>query len=688
VRSAGRLAPLALTFLLGMAGLLLPGAAGDVSSFVWLGVFPGLALARLLLPAAPAGTRWTLGLALSPLAATVAGWALLQTGQPLPLAARMVALGSWIVFAGGEVRALDAGARLEADAPGDRVAWAWMLAAALFVALPVLVNPWARVRSDTWVHAGIVFEIAERGLPPQDPRFAGLQLNYVWFYNLFIALLDALRGGSPFTGMAAANVCWMGAQVAVGWQLAWTLWRQRAAARPVLPLLLLGLNAGALLLWPLWFVRAFVGQVTGLAEAGRIAANMPFGTVDVVQRLVAPFAYMVNSWDKYTLGTAIGYAYLLMLVILWAAARWLDPASRAAVSNGETAERGAWRWLAVAFVAAAGTMLFHSVVGLSVIPVALGACAVYALLARGDAALGPSWRAWALAAALAAGLLATWPYFHSIASGWSAGRSGVRHHYLRIGWRMPWTLLTACGVAAAAAWPALRGALAERRRGPLWLGLWTLGMVAFACVVHLPQDNEHKFVWQVFVPLAMLGGPGLSGLFAWVRRRVGAPLAGLAGFLAFVAPSALFLRGYLGDPAGRTAYEVVRAPGERELYAWVRTRTPAGAVFADHHARDVLLVEGRRRLFLGTARAPDVAAFPSGEMAHRRAVLEDLYGTARLLAADAACLDSLGAPAFVLYRAEDFPEEAPWAALDADSTRFRRVYADSLGHRVYRLRPR
>src|SRR5262245_12168216 len=172
-----------------MAGLLLPGAAGDVSSFVWLGVFPGLALARLFLPAAPAGTRWTLGLALSPLAASVAGWALIAAGQPLTLAARMVALGSWIVFAGGEVRALDAGDRAEAEAPNDRVAWAWLLGAALFVALPVLVNPWTRVRSDTWVHAGIVFDIAERGLPPQDPRFAGLQLNYVWFYNLFIALL-------------------------------------------------------------------------------------------------------------------------------------------------------------------------------------------------------------------------------------------------------------------------------------------------------------------------------------------------------------------------------------------------------------------------------------------------------------------------------------------------------------------
>ena len=49
---------LGATLVLGVAGLLLPGIAGDVASFVWLGVFPGLALVRLLLPGSPTPTRW------------------------------------------------------------------------------------------------------------------------------------------------------------------------------------------------------------------------------------------------------------------------------------------------------------------------------------------------------------------------------------------------------------------------------------------------------------------------------------------------------------------------------------------------------------------------------------------------------------------------------------------------------
>ena len=680
MNAARRWAPLAITFVLGVAGLALPGVVGDLASFVWLGVFPGMALARLLVPAAPPATRWTLGIALSPLAAAVAGLALIEAGQPLPAAARLVGLVSWILFAGGEAQSMVSPAPAADDAPGDRSAWAWALGSALFVALPVLLNAWTRYRSDTWVHAGIVYEISERGLPPQDPRFAGMRLNYVWFYNLFLALLDSLRGGSPFTAIVAANVCWMGAQVALSWQLAWTLWRERAAARAALPLMVLGLNAGALLLWPLWLLRAVVGDVRGLAEARRIVTEARWGTVDVIHQLNAPYAYMVNSWDKFTIGTALGYAYLLLLVLLWAAARWLE-ASRPDAGPGA---RGAWRWLVVAFAAAAGTMLFHSVVGLSVIPVGLGTCLVFAFLARRDAVLGNPARQGALAVALGAGLLVTLPYFRSIVTGWEAEHSGVAHRYLELGWRMPWTLLTACGVAAAAAWPGLKRAWTERRRAALWLAVWTLGMTAFACVVHLPQNNEHKFVWQVFAPLALLGGAGFPALLAGVRRRLGAPLAAALLAIAFLLPSALFLVGYAADPAGASAPETRRGPGERELYAWVRTHTPTDAVFADDHGRDVLLVESRRRLLVGTVYGPEKAAFPSGEMAHRRAVMADLYGAANELAADAACLDSLGAPAYVLYRAEDHDGRSPWTALDADSTAFERVYADTLGHRVYR----
>src|ERR1051326_8504597 len=205
-------------------------------------------------------------------------------------------------------------------------------------------------------------------LPPQDPRFAGQPLHYVWFYNLFLALLGSLRpGSSPFTHMATANACWIGLEVWLGWQVAWAIWRERTPARAALPLLLTGLNAGALLLWPLGLLRAAVGEVRGPAELARILHLVRLDRVEVMHQLSAPFAWMVNSWDKFMLGTALGYAYLLLLVSLWAGVRWLSDAR----AGRDPAAPPPWRWLLVAFVSAAGMMLFHSVVGLSVIPTTL-----------------------------------------------------------------------------------------------------------------------------------------------------------------------------------------------------------------------------------------------------------------------------------------------------------------------------
>jgi hypothetical protein len=682
VKFTGGIRLLGASLLLGVAGLLLPGAPGDIASFVWLGVFPGLALVRLLLPGAPTATRWPLGLALSPLTAAVAGWLLVHGGQPLPIAARLVGVAGWLLYAGGEARGLGRSTASDADAPASRAVWGWSLAAAAFVAIPYLVSAYVRVRSDTWVHAAIAWEITLRGLPPHDPRMAGLPLSYVWFYNLFVALCAALRPGcSPFTVMAVANVWWIVTLVWLGWQLAWATWRERGAAGPTLTLLLTGLNAGALFLWPLWFLRALVGETRGMEEVHRVLAGLHWDSVDVIYQLSAPFAYMVNSWDKYMVGTALGYGYLLLMVSLWAGMRWLtEPRNERPPGSPP-----AWRWLLVTGVAGMGMMLFHSVVGMSVIPVAVVACAVLAVLSWRGAVELPASRAWALAAASLAGMTAGWPYFRSIISGWSPERSGVTQRYFHLGWEMPWTLVTACGIAALAAWPGIRRALAERRVAALWLLAWTAGMLGFALIIHLPLDNEVKFVWQVFAPLAILGGLGFPALLASWRRRLGAPVATALIAVCFVAPSAMLFCGYVMDPAAAYAPVTHRAPGEDSLYAWIRTRTPASAVFVDNHFRDVLYVEGRRALLLGTPAGPDKAGFPFGVLIRRSAVMGDLYGPASDLAGDVAVLEPVRAPIYVLYRAHDFPGAAPWVKVEADSSDFERVY-DADGFRVYRLR--
>ena len=238
----------------------------------------------------------------------------------------------------------------------------------------------------------------------------------------------------------------------------------------------------------------------------------------------------------------------------------------------------------------------------------------------------------------------------------------------------------------AIARPALRRVFAERRIAGVWLALWTAGMTVFALVVHLPEWNESKFVWQVFAPLAILGGASLPGAWAAWRARLGRPAAVALALFLFVLPSALFLRGYLADPRNRSAVETHPEPGELELHAWLREHTPSDAVLLDHHSRDLLLVQARRRMLAGHPHAAERAAFPREELARRRAVSADLYGAADSLDADAALLAGLGAPAYIVYRASDFLDGAPWVALDADRARFERVY-DSGRFLVYRWRP-
>ncbi len=665
--------------LVAVGGLSLPGLPGQIGAYTWLGLFPGLAAARLFAPRADAWTRWTLGLALSPLVAALAGWGLLALGQPLDTAARVVGIAGWLLFAGGEARRpLAAPVTDDATAPPSRFAIGAVIACAAFVAIPPLVNAWVLVRSDTWIHAALVREIQHHGVPPQDPRFAGLPLNYVWIFNLFVALCVSLRGQDPFVFMALFNVAGMAALVALAWHLAWAAWGRERDARGAVLTLVLGLNAGAWLLWPLRLVKALKGDVTGWPEVQRQLETTKLASTDVLYFLQAPFAWMVNFWDKWTIGTALGYAYVLMLVYFWAFARFL--------AGGDP------RWVVAGGLAAAGMMLVHGVVGLSVLPVSLGAFAL-AMLLRPRAPWLPGVRP--LAAFAGVTLLAcaaTAPYVMAISSGWDAHQSGLQHHYLQPGWQMPWTILTALALPGLLLPAGLRRMTGERRGLAAWLAIWALGMLAFSLVVHLPEGNEHKFVFQLLVPLAVLAGPAFGPALERWRARLGAPGYAVLIAVLFGVPLVLFQFGYAVDPMRRLEPALNPRPGEAALYRWIRTTAPETAVFTDHRSRDLVMVRGERRLLAGTTFGPERAAFPLGELLQRRRRMADLYADdpAAPLHVDSLAITVrplAGAPLYVLYRPEDWADgRAPWARLDADSVHFHTAY-DRDGYRVYEFRP-
>ena len=664
--SRAALSVLALTSLV-LAGTLLPGSLGAWAIYAALGLFPGLALARIAPLEGGRIARNALGLAIAPLASASCGWALIAAGMPIPAAARLVAAlgwGAWVWLT------LRGPAPAEAPEPGARFAIGWAVGAALVVALPLFANPYLRVRSDAWVHGGIVWEILERGIPPQDPRFAGLPLNYVWFFNLFVAMATALKGGDPFVFMAIFDSVNLAATMLLAWTIGRRLWDARAAAGCAM-LLGLGFNAGVWLLWPLRLLRALVGHDRGWPEVARELSGLHLRSTDVIFSLSAPFAYMASFLDKFLLGTALNYGYLMMTLYLWALVAWLDGGGRAALV-----------WAAAA---AAGMLLFHGVVGLSVVPVMMGVLVVAALAGRRASWLpSPSRLLWFASASLV-GALAAAPYTLAISRGWAPERSGLRHSYF--GWDrwMLWTLVSAIAVALWIARRPLRQVFVERRAAAAVLALFAGAMGLFAAVVKLPSMNHVKFVHETFVPIALIGGPALVPEVRGWAKRFGWPVAIIGFSLVFAGPPALTLFGYLSDRAGRTAPETTWAPGEPALCEWIRRETPATAVLVDNQLRPALMVRARRQLLLGSKSGPEMAAFPLAQVEERRAVMTDLYGPLAAPERDVAVLGRLGRPVYVLYRRADFATGPfPGDRVAGDAGRFASVY-DRDGFVLYRL---
>jgi hypothetical protein len=60
-----------------------------------------------------------------------------------------------------------------------------------------------------WMHADIMYRIAQGDLLPEDPALAGLQLAYPWGGHVYQALLSYVLGSTPLLSYAWTNVLWL-----------------------------------------------------------------------------------------------------------------------------------------------------------------------------------------------------------------------------------------------------------------------------------------------------------------------------------------------------------------------------------------------------------------------------------------------------------------------------------------------
>jgi len=591
---------------------------------------PGHALARLLRPAAPAGERALLALALSPWLVAAPAAALAAAGAGTAAAARAALALAAALCAAAALRARGVPAP---GGPGARAVAAIACAWAALVAAMFAVNPHLAPRSDGWFHAAVVEQIAARGLPVEDPAFAGLPLLYFWGHDLWAALWVALAPAlAVWTPLAAFNVAAAAAVVLAVDALAVRLGARGGTRSLAAGLALLGPAPFA---WLAPAARALTGETRGAAE---FAAFFEAGASSALRALSEGMLHPSLAFfgDKFLVPTPFALGLALFPAIL---AAWHDAAVAPRASAAAT------------LAALAGAALFvHTVVGLTVLLLA----AAWGLPALAG---GPALRRAALVtgAALAVALAAHTPYLLAVAGG-KQGQLGPGFG-AAAAWSFAWG--GAAVVPAGFAWLVARARHAPPARHALWVAVV---LASLALGLRLPENNQSKFLNLLLLalaPAAALGWASAAARLAPAARRALAACAAAA----LVPGAALALWGFAAEHGREEEPWHRAAPGARAAWSWARARTAPDAIVADAGGgSDMTVLAARSALWGGGHVERDWGHAATALEARRRAARE-LGSGAPLSKQTRALLRGLGREVLVVERASDTTAASPPARL-------------------------
>lgn len=647
----------ALAVLFGL--FLLPTTAGLPhvvrSAAIWtlLMALPGAALFRLLGDDRHTFLERSLaGLVASPVLLTLVAATTLLSGRSAHVAATAVTtVAATLVFFSALVK------RHPTARPGHREALlllTFIVALLLLTATLPFTREWWRIRSDAWFHAAVVAQIRDFGLPPEDPYFVGLPLQYMWFYHVLVLTLSQALRLDAFWVMAIVNAHAVVALVVAAYQLAGTLrpgvWRRFAATAT----LVLAFNAAFWILLPVKFVKAFMGDVRGMEEVARTFALTPlhYNTAYGFMNIYFNQEFFL---DKFMVATAFGIA-LVFMVSAWAGA----------VDYLQRQRRYGLVLMAASII---GMLGFHSLVGFVFLVGAVGgAILLHLVRARVDGYRARA--AMTLVAVSVLCFLAMTPYLYLVMHGKERAQViPIDFSFKKIaGILISSAFVIAVSLRARSFWT-------DRSVGARFFALGALVVTAFCFSISLPGPNTYdKLGYFVFIPFSIVAGFAIADSVAKKQGRVRATTAAAWVLLFFVPVNAIALVSCFGTP---DAVEV--SPAESRLSEWVRANTPRDAVFIDDHERVPLLVTGPRRYFWGTQAYADQWGYPKTEMSRRRRAIEVIYGpwprdeaAYKEFSEAFETLASVNEPLFVVLR----PEHQATAAV-ITRTQFEIVFEDS-----------
>ena len=513
-------------------------------------------------------------------------------------------------------------------------------ATALLVAALPLTREWWRIRSDAWFHAAVVMQIRDFGVPPEDPYFAGVRLQYMWAYHAMVLSLGDLLHLDYFRVMVLVNLHALALLAVAAYRLAATFRAETAPRITAVATVLFAFNGAFWLFLPIKAAKAFIGDVRGLDEIARVFSLTPLD-LHSAYAFLGIYHNPEFFLDKFMVATAFSIALSFMLAALSSACAFLStsrPVSLVVLSGS-----------------VAGALLFHTYVGLIAMAAIMGAAVAF-LLFR-SAVRGYTLRSSLyLALCAAAGAAVTAPFLFIV----TQDRVGNGAALLNVSLDRTLSIVIPCALVLVLAWHERR-IRNDPSPAARFLAFSALATLIACLVVSLPGANDlAKPAFPVFLAVAVVAGLAIADncKSRTGRWRHAAPVLWVA---LFAVPCNAIA--FVGCFATQDGVEVTGE--EAALGRWVRQATPRDAVFIDDPGRVFLVVTGPRRYLFGSWHYASQWRYSRAEMARRHHAVRALYADAPLDSTTLRVLTDVEEPLYLIVRPEHRGvDAAQWASED------------------------
>ncbi len=194
--------------------------------------------------------------------------------------------------------------------PRAILAWACVLFLPLVLFAPQILDAQTRAYTGhAWMHADVVYLIANGALVPEDPELAGIHLAYPWAGHVYQAVLSFVLNSTPVSSFIWTNLIWVGLTWAFVAGVVHLLGGNLLARVSSVIWLAFGVNIAGYLL--LQFTRILVGS---LPESANAAAILPW--VYLIAGDVRYSPWLLRSYffqqEEIALGIFAALAYFLL----------------------------------------------------------------------------------------------------------------------------------------------------------------------------------------------------------------------------------------------------------------------------------------------------------------------------------------------------------------------------------------